>query len=215
MLLGLTGKREAGKTTIANLLVKEHGFKKLHSAAPMKAAVRGYYEHLGLSHSLALSLTEGDLKDKPFNQIITTVVKPFREISPFEIDDWTFHYYLSELIPGYNSREVMEKFGKLMGVDMGVEWTLGAELKKQQRLHGSEANFVVESLVYETEFFKQLGGVVVQVIRPKHVGPIGLHTDEAVDAIVADDIFCNDMSIEELPLALRIWFSQLRKRMAR
>ena len=57
MIIGLTGYAQSGKSTVADYLVKKHGFTLIKFAGPLKSMMRG----LGLGEREI----EGDLKEKP------------------------------------------------------------------------------------------------------------------------------------------------------
>jgi hypothetical protein len=155
MIVGLTGYRCVGKSTIADLLVERFGFTKLHAFSPGKVMLMAYYQYLGIDTETSYRLLYGDLKDVPH-----------------------------PLIPGDGlSRTVMEKLGYNMGVNMGPEYTLGAALA-HSRMVNPEAKFVVESVVYEAPMLLDAGAMLVRVMRPQASGKVaGQHTDEAVASI--------------------------------
>lgn len=176
MLLALTGKRHVGKSTIAGILVAEFGFTKLHAFGAGKAMVVAYYQHLGIDPETAYRLVYADLKDVPH-----------------------------PMIPGDKlSRTFMEKLGYHMGVDMGCEYTLGAEYDRAMRLN-PRASIIIESMVYEAPYFRKMGGLLIRVTRksPDRV-VAGLHTDSAVAGIEHDILFDNNGPKEDLPDALRV-----------
>lgn len=167
-LIGLTGKRHVGKTTAANILV-DNGFRRIHAFDGGKAACRGYFEHLGADPETARRMTDGDLKDAP-----------------------------SDLLPGRATpRDFMEPFGRWMGVDMGVPWTLGAEIKRAMAM-APGAPLVAESMVYEADYFREAGGVIIRIVRPGSVGPEGASTDAFQATIDAEHTVINDGSVDEL-----------------
>lgn len=57
MIIGLTGYAQSGKSTVADYLVKKHGFTLIKFAGPLKSMMRA----LGLGEREI----EGDLKEKP------------------------------------------------------------------------------------------------------------------------------------------------------
>ena len=100
LILGLTGDRGVGKSTICAHLLETYGFSYVHAFSGGKAAARAYYMHLGADADTAMRMTDGDLKEAP---------------SPF--------------LPGQaSSRYFMEKFGKFLGTTLGPGWTLGSEI---------------------------------------------------------------------------------------
>jgi hypothetical protein len=49
IVVGLTGRQAAGKSTVADILVRDHGFTKMSFAGPMKAMLRGLDPVVGYS----------------------------------------------------------------------------------------------------------------------------------------------------------------------
>jgi len=104
-LIGLTGKREIGKSEVARWLV-EAGFTSCHALGGGRAAAEAYFTHIGATPDGAHRMVYGDLKDVP-----------------------------SDLLPGrVTPRDFLEPFGKFMGNGLGPEWTLGLELRRMRRL---------------------------------------------------------------------------------
>ncbi|SKA30872.1 hypothetical protein [Consotaella salsifontis] len=157
MIIGLTGLRNVGKTSVADVLVDRHGFARTHAFEGGKEAAVAYFEHITGDVSEARKMVYGILKDRP---------------SP-------------HLPGGVAPRHFLERFGHFMGADMGVEWTLAMEIAVARRIaHGRP--IVVESVVYEAPWLKAQGGIIVRVERPGHVGPAGIESD-AVQAAVGED----------------------------
>ena len=168
LIIGITGLRGVGKSEVAQILMRR-GFIGAHPFAGGKAATIGYLRHLGVDFATANEMVHGDLKDTP---------------SPF--------------IPGGQTpRYFMERFGKWLGVDMGVEWTLGAELDRLAREWPKDP-VVVESVVYEALALRARGGVIVRVVRPGHAGPEGCETDRFQEAIIENHILVNNGSLADL-----------------
>lgn len=178
MIIGLTGKRGVGKSTVADTL-EEFGFTRVHAFDGGKSATFGYFRHLGMSEDMADRSVYGDLRDEP-----------------------------NEFLPGSATpRFFMEKFGKFMGTVMGGDWTLGAEIDRVRRQF-PRSPMVVESVVYEAGLLKERGGLVVRVTRPGFVGVVGLETDAAEAGIVADAELSNDGTLEDLAIKVKRMLSE-------
>lgn len=63
MLIGITGRKRAGKDSITEVLVKEFGFERLSFAAHFKAYLRKMYIDVGCTPGEAERMIEGDLKE--------------------------------------------------------------------------------------------------------------------------------------------------------
>lgn len=184
IMVGLTGKRNVGKTTFADVLEQEFGFNRIHAFESGKVAAEAYFasvlRHLVDGADIARRMVWGDLKDRP---------------SPY--------------LPGNASpRYYMERTGHFHGADLGVEWTLGMEVRAALAQHPN-APIVVESVVYESPWFRAQGGKVVRLIRPDFSGPVGVKSDAAQAELVADyEYTCS--SVAEVEDAARAWAHQLR-----
>lgn len=168
-VIGLTGKRHVGKSTAADHLVEAFGFAHAHPLEGGKVAAAAYFEHLGASPDEARRMVYGDLRDQP---------------SP---------YLPANALP----RMFLEKFGHFMGVDMGSDWTLGAELARTWRANPGRP-VVVESIVYEAPAIRAAGGVIIRIVRPGHDGPAGIRTDSAQAALDVDATIVNDGDLSKL-----------------
>lgn len=173
MMIGLTGSRNVGKSTVANMLVESFGFRRIHAFDGGKAATLAYFIHLGATSVEANEMVYGSMKDVP-----------------------------SDILPGRASpRYFMEKLGKFFGVTLGPDWTLGAEIERHRRTDPF-ARLIAESLVYEADMFRAAGGIIVRVDRPGHVGPVGCESDAFQAGIVEDIRLVNDGDLGLLRLAV-------------
>lgn len=168
VMIGLTGRRNVGKSTVANLLVEEYGFERVHPYEGGKVAFEAFLTHLTTDADIARRMVWGDLKDVPS------------------------HYLPGEVSPRY----FMERDGRFRGETLGVEWTLGIEIAAARR-RNPRAPIVVESIVYEAPWFRAQGGRVVRLERPGHDGPSGIETDAVVATLAADDVI-SATSVPEL-----------------
>lgn len=182
IMIGLTGGRHVGKSTVARHLVERHGFSRLHPFDGGKAASRAFFMHLGADEETAWRMTDGDLKDKP--SPILPVIRNPEHVIPGKC----------ELGDHYMPRFFMEKLGHCMGTVLGPEWTLEMELKRiADAAETDEVRVVAESIVFEAAEFQAMGGVILEVVRDIEGGdrPIGIETDPVVAAMKADFLLEN------------------------
>jgi hypothetical protein len=179
ILIGITGKRNVGKSTVAALLEQRYGFARVHAFDGGKEAALAYFRHVTGLAPMAERMVYGDLKDVP---------------SPY--------------LPGNAApRYFLEKFGNFMGVTLGVEWTLAMEIARVRR-ETPNAPIVVESVVYEAPWFKAQGGFVLRLERPEHEGPAGIASDSVQAAIEADETI-EARSVDELERKANLLIQQL------
>ncbi len=167
-MIGITGKRNVGKSTVATLLEEKYGFTRVHAFDGGKVATLAYFEYITKNKEIAYRMVYGDLKDVP---------------SPYLPNNVAPRYFL-------------ERFGQFMGVDMGIDWTLAMEVGIV-RDYNPSARIVVESLVYEAPWFKREGGFVLRLERPDFIGPAGVASD-AVQAEIVADATISAISVHEL-----------------
>lgn len=166
ILLGLTGRRHQGKSTMTDILCSEFGFVRAHAFEGGKLATEAYFLHITGRTAIANRMVHGDLKDLP-----------------------------SEWLPGNASpRDFMERFGQFMGVQMGTEWTLEMEVKRLWRLGAKR--IVVESMVYEADPFRDMGGTIARIERTGYVPPAV--SSDKTQALIKEDIKLVSGSLEEL-----------------
>ena len=179
-IIGLTGFRQTGKSTIATHLQARHGFIDLHAFAGGKVATEAYFRHLGADEDLAHRMVHGDLRDTP------SPLLPLRSDLP------------EGAAPEHHSpRFFMEMFGNFMGETLGSDWTAGAELRLASERHPGR-NLLIQSVVYEVDAIRAQGGTIIRIDRPGAHGR-GLKTDRVVEAITPDEIFLNDHgSVEDM-----------------
>lgn len=157
LIIGLSGRRGVGKSRVADKLVERHGFSRIHPFQGGKAACVGYFVHIGASPSDAARMVNGDLKDVA---------------CPLLPNDQTPRYF-------------MERFGEFMGVQMGPEWTIGQEIRVALE-KDPDARLIAESIVYEVDVIREMGGVIVEITRDGST-LTGLETDKAT-ALISPDI---------------------------
>ena len=162
LIIGLSGRRGVGKSRVADHLVERHGFSRIHPFQGGKAACVGYFVHVGATPEEAARMVNGDLKDEP------CALLP---------DNQTPRYF-------------MERFGQFMGVQMGPAWTIGQEIRLALE-KDPNARLIAESIVYEVDVVREMGGVIVEITRDAS-SIEGLETDKATALIRPDLRFENN-----------------------
>lgn len=167
ILIGLIGGRKVGKSRLAEHVVQQHGFAKMHPFDGGKAASKAYFIHLGASADEAERMVDGNLKDVP---------SPYLPHGPGG----------EHFAPRY----FQEKFGAFMGDTLGADWTLHKEVEKL--LNAGSNKIISESIVFEIDAFRALGGIVIKIETPmKQSEVVGVETDKVTSRIVPDFTFLN------------------------
>lgn len=140
-IIALTGQRHQGKSTAADQLESEYGFKRVHAFEGGKLMSQFLFEYITFSTDKAFQMVHGNLKETP-----------------------------SPDLPGNASpRDFMEKFGQFMGVQMGTAWTLEMEIARAIRK--GYRKIVIESLIYEEGPINAVGGKIVRIEREGYEPP--------------------------------------------
>lgn len=267
-IIALFGRRQVGKSHIANHLVDTHGYVRLHPFNPGKAGLREVYKAGGANDLEALRMTDTDLKDLPsrflpkigddahlmmdpslFSKTFARGYLEYMGIPSAEVEEmisgegsdvpdaripenasprdllstietfaredlWDVNDKIPfkspktkslsdhpEAAPGhYTSRYVMEKLGHFMGVRMGSEWTLNAEIQRSLRMDGEGKGKVIESIVYEIKDLPDVENVFVVRVSSDDEKPIeSAESDAFISTIEEDAHFHNPMrGLDEL-----------------
>jgi hypothetical protein len=167
-IVGLAGFRRSGKSEIAKHLIENHGFRSVHPFGIWKRAIVTFYTEIGISREDAEAMVDGHLKDTG----------------------------CENLPDGVSSRFLMEELGNFTGTKLGPKWTIGLAIKKILD-EEPDARLVVESIVYEADVVRELGGHIIMVDRPGQDG-MGHKTDEVTRNLKSDSHFLNDGNDLEL-----------------
>lgn len=263
-IIALFGRRQVGKSHIADHLVNNNSFVRLHPFNPGKAGCRRVYEAMGATPEQARRMTDTDLKDVPSGYLpkrdlstrnaaqdpdffaknfcqgyLEYLGVPRREAERMISGDLAhtpddripdggtpaaFVFRVKrfaanvlwdkpregdfrspktqnlethpEAVSGhYTSRHVMERLGSFLGVDLGPEWTLNAEISRSARVDGESANKVVESIVYEAAHLPDVPGLaLVRVTSDREVPIESPESDAFIQTLEEDAVFHNDFS---------------------
>lgn len=263
-IIALFGRRQVGKSHIADHLVKNKDFIRLHPFNPGKAGLRAVYEAVGATQEQARRMTDTDLKDVPvgflpkrdlstpnamldpkmFAETFASGYLKYLMIPDSDVERMVkgdLRYVQDPRVPGnntpdiliscleefagnglwdahmqipfkspktsnkekhpeavgghYTSRHVMEKIGHLLGVGLGSEWTLNAEIMRSRTLYGSDYGMVIESIVYEAKDLPQTPGLfLVRVTSDREVPIESPKSDAFIQTIQEDAKFHNPMT---------------------
>lgn len=158
LILGLTGPRYVGKTTVATIL-RQHGFWIGHPFNPGKYALQAYLVYIGVPEDEAIEMTHGKLKDTP---------------SKYLPENQTCRYLMEEA--GFFWFNTLEPQGA---------WTIGVEIDRIRRKfpHGDMA---FESIVYEADYFRKKGGIIIRIDGEQRGEAVATKSHDVQAAIVAD-----------------------------
>ena len=180
IVIGLTGERGAGKSVVGTHLVEDHGFLRCHPFNPGKALLRAYYIARGADADTAMAMTDGALKNSP---------SPLLPLDPAT----GLHH---------SSRWLMERMGNYMATRMGVAWTIGVEMRRQDMLAAATGAaappMLIESVVYEEPVVRawpqgRIARIVLTDAVRQGQEAAGEITDSFVDRVNADFTIVNNM----------------------
>ena len=176
MIIGLVGFIGAGKGTVRDILVRQHGYHGFAFADALKDAVSTIF-------TWPRGLLEGD----------SNASRAFRE----RVDPWWSHKLGYEVTP----RLILQKMGTEAcrhGIADNI-WIAALE----KRIHGYE-DVVISDCRFpnELDFVRSAGGVIVRVKRgeePSLEEQMKMHISEtAWNYVVPDYVIDNDGTLQEL-----------------
>lgn len=176
MIIGIVGYIGAGKSTVADVLVREHRYHKFAFADALKDAVATIF-------TWPRGLLEGD----------SNASRTFRE----KVDPWWSHKLGYEVTP----RLILQRMGTEAcrhGIADNI-WIAALE----KRIQGYE-DVVISDCRFpnEIDFIRSVGGVIVRVKRgedPSSEELASKHVSEtAWNYVVPDIVIDNDGTVEEL-----------------
>lgn len=176
IFVGLTGERAVGKSFLTAELEKI-GFVRVHPFNPGKALLRGYYVSRGATEEEAFSMTDGELKDKPAPRNVLPK-KPGTD-------------------ENYHSRYMMEQLGWFMANRIGLDSTIGCELRHWAG--SGKDRILIDSVAYEADFIREMPnsvilGISVPEDKRKNAHIVADRTNEGVRQIEVDAVIVNEMN---------------------
>jgi hypothetical protein len=173
MLIGLSGYARTGKDTVADILVKEHGFTKIGFSDPL------YEMALRLDPLIETSFWLSDDGHLPLSKVVAqhgweTAKDEYPEV-----------------------RRILQALGTDAGREvLGENVWVDALLRRVE----PEGRYVIRDMRFPNEFYavENEGGATVRIERPGY-GPTNGHISEtALDDFLFGFTLCNDGTINKL-----------------
>lgn len=145
-IIGLTGAAGAGKSTAANILVTQYGFKQIAFADPLKDMLRVLFRYSGMDADDIERHINGDLKEAP-----------------------------CEALGGSTSRYAQQSLGTEWGRDRvnALLWVTLAEARIQSLLDGGVTRIVVDDVRMANEAEAIINYQMVADTAIYRVAPVG------------------------------------------
>ena len=186
-LIGLIGKKQSGKDTIASHLIDEYGFTRYAFADPIKEACQVIF---GFTNEQCWG------KEKE-------VVDPFWKITPRKV----FQIFGTELfqfeLPKY--AEELSDIGRIFWAYRFARWY------EQQLAKTPNIKVVITDVrfPFEADMITSLGGSLIKVIRPNQIYNDNHASETEMDTIKYNGLIENDGTIADLISKTENIFSQL------
>jgi hypothetical protein len=184
VVIGLCGLKGSGKSTAAQHLADEHGFRRSRFAGPLKTMLRALLDEMGIGHHQSWHLIEGEHKETP-----------------------------TPLFAGKSPREAMVTLGTEWGRDLiGPDFWVSCWRHSVERLridHVAETcgmgefRIVAEDCRFPNEAaaIRALGGKLIWIDRPGLVAA-DHPSERSLTAADCDHVIANDGAMLDLTQAL-------------
>lgn len=184
IVIGVTGFKHAGKSSIAKYLSRRFGFARMRFAHPMKEMLRAFLRARGCPEDVIEEMIEGSLKEVP---------------SPY--------------LNGRTPRHAMQTLGTEWGRDqMHEDLWLDAWGDSLSTIP-PDCPVVVDDCRFENEFdrIRQLNGQIWRVVRPlNRAQKNDLHASEINQVeLVADEVIVNNNTMAQLFVRVDAAFHRL------
>ena len=168
-IIAFTGVAGSGKSTAAQFLVKQHSFKLIKFAEPLKSMLHQFYRSAGVVHeNLIEEKIEGRLKEAPC-------------------------HYLNNNTPRFAMQTLGTEWGRnIMGRSFWTNaWTTAV-------VNSNMASIVCDDCRFENEAeaLRQMGGKIVQIVR-EGAGLEDSHESEQIK-IDPDLVIHNNGTLDDL-----------------
>lgn len=136
-IIALCGPLGSGKTTLANLLVKNHNFARTRFAASLKGMLSTFLADQGLDSEMQSRMLDGDLKEVPTE-------------------------YFNGKTPRYAMQTLGTEWRDMIDKNLWIDaWERKVLNAKEINLVVDDMRFV-----HEAERVKKLGGTIIKILRP-------------------------------------------------
>ena len=187
MLIGVTGKARAGKSTVAIYLAAEHKFHEGSSAKRLKATV-----------AVKFNLSAEEMNKANYEKVIERWGMSLRQILQLEGTEGGWQLYDPHLSPGPS----------LWVRHLQVAWDyIKSEPTEFNGLVIQDVRFP-----HEAKWLKEQGGFLLKIIRPEAKGDVGIpgHASETHE-LKADIEIENDYKVPDLYSRVETVYQRLLK----
>ncbi len=210
-IIGIAGRKGAGKDTAANVLVEEAGYVNVKYATGIKSIARAFFDRLFSNEGETLTpeqlyeLTDGSRKEEPLELLKLKGNNAFRQFME-EHSDLLFGIFQVDIrtldVPefkGTTSREFQQFIGTEVGRNLvsNSVWT-DAGLRDAEQFEKAVISDV--RFPNEVDAIHEKGGIVIRVERDQAVAnEFSNHPSEtAIDTLAVDVVIDNNHTINDL-----------------
>lgn len=198
MIIGLVGRKQHGKSTVANHLVEQHGFIQLNFADALRDVVRTLNPYVRMEHDTDPTLDTGEYRR--YNALLND-----------------YGYERAKAFP--EVRRLLQVLGTEVGRDIiGLNIWVDIVLNRVATIYLDstiEPDIVIADVRFENEIdaVKQLHGKVIRVTRPGYGGTADPHVSEKfADLLPVDATIVNESSLGVLKSQVDEVLAKLQER---
>lgn len=204
-IVGIAGRKFAGKDTAANVLVEERGYVNVKFAGGIKKIARAFFAFVGYGEHDLIDLTEGILKEEHL-QVLADNPDAFAKFVEAEAEGVLFEIFQVDLrtlelpaFTGTTSREFQQFIGTEIGRNLVSKtvWTDAAlrDAQQYEKVVISDVRFP-----NEVDIVHDNGGTVIRIERDAAEGnAFSDHPSEtAIDTLDVDVVIDNNHTLNDL-----------------
>jgi len=185
MIIGITGKKFAGKDVVADYLIRQHGFVKYKFASPIKNFVADTF-------LMSDSQINGDQKE---------VVDERWGMSGREIQQVFGTETMREFFPTLN-----KTFNEIIGNNL---WCKRFQYWYESLPKGADVVISDVRFLNEFKILKEMGGHILKIKREGLVSTDQHSSEQEMDQIIPDYTLHNDSGIEGLEAKIAMVYPQI------